>query len=203
MYAHVCYLHEWYVRGCTSGGVYVPCIYRHARRVTVGDSGLFLLYLCYVFRSQINILSKPPMEKTVNSQLVIVLISQLTFSRQKKIILLMQLLQRVGSQREWAKQKQNHLFAKWAKQKQNHSFWRVSQTEKESLSWTASQTETESLSWTASQTETESLIWRASQTESFIRFNFVSLEHTVRAGRLVTSYGMMGNASSMTSYDIN
>jgi len=54
-----------------------------------------------------------------------------------------------------------------------------------------------------SQTETESLIWRASQTESFIRFNFVSLEHTVRAGRLVTSYGMMGNASSMTSYDIN
>ena len=27
-------------RECTSGGVYVPCIYTHAKRVTVSDSGL-------------------------------------------------------------------------------------------------------------------------------------------------------------------
>ena len=26
--------------GCTSGGVYVPCIYSHAWWITVGDSGL-------------------------------------------------------------------------------------------------------------------------------------------------------------------
>ena len=28
--------------GCTVGGVYVPCIYSHARWVTVGDSNLLL-----------------------------------------------------------------------------------------------------------------------------------------------------------------
>ena len=29
--------------GCISGGVYVPCIYSHARRVTVGDSGFWFV----------------------------------------------------------------------------------------------------------------------------------------------------------------
>ena len=47
-----------YIRGCTSGGVYAPCIYEaHARweLVTVDDSrSLLLQYLCYVFRELIN-----------------------------------------------------------------------------------------------------------------------------------------------------
>ena len=31
---------------CTSGGVYAPCIYSHARWVTVGDSGLCCCFTC-------------------------------------------------------------------------------------------------------------------------------------------------------------
>ena len=35
-------------RGCTSSGVYVPCIYTHARWVTVGNSG-FCCYTCVTY----------------------------------------------------------------------------------------------------------------------------------------------------------
>ena len=42
-----------YIRGCTSGGVYAPCIiYLHARCVTVGDLRS-LLCLCDVFQALI------------------------------------------------------------------------------------------------------------------------------------------------------
>ena len=41
--------------GCTSGGVYVPCIYTHARRYRYRRQlGSLLLYLVYAFRALIN-----------------------------------------------------------------------------------------------------------------------------------------------------
>ena len=38
-----------FFRGCTSGGVYVPCMYTHGRWLRS-----LLLYFCYVFRALIN-----------------------------------------------------------------------------------------------------------------------------------------------------
>ena len=138
----------------------------------------FLLYFCYVFRAQTNILSKPPMEKTVNSQLVIFLILQLTFSRQKKIILLMQLPQSAGTQTEWvkqnhsfgewAKQKQNHSFGEWAKQKQNRSFgeW-AKQKQNCSFGEWANQKKNYSFGERAKQKQNHSFRERAKQNRSF------------------------------------
>ena len=40
-------------RGCTSGGVYVPCIYMHARCVTVVDSGLCCCTCVVYFERQL------------------------------------------------------------------------------------------------------------------------------------------------------
>ena len=39
---------------CTSGGVYIPCIYLHARRVTVGDWGLVAMSACDILWVLIN-----------------------------------------------------------------------------------------------------------------------------------------------------